>query len=162
MFLMGSPCGPWHRPGGLFSSKRLMPFVTKRPAAPRPGCRPRCRALGFLLSFSIAKRKKQRKMLPSERSSAFCGRRPGGAAPSAPLPPFEKGGRKLYRPSAPVGRSEPFPTSSPGGQGGTWGDWSPREAQRSLEGWAKPICPKGSPDLPQKVPAPYGTPEKEG
>ena len=59
MFLMGSPCAPWHRPGGLFSSKRLPPFVTKRPAAPRPGCRPRCRAGGFLLSFCIAKRKKQ-------------------------------------------------------------------------------------------------------
>ena len=95
---MDSPCAPWHRPVGLFSSKRLSPFVTKRPDAPCPGCRPRCMAGGFLLSFSIAKRKKQRNKLPSEKSSAFCGRRPGGAAPSAPPPPFGKGGRKLYRP----------------------------------------------------------------
>ena len=38
---------------------------------------------------------------------------------------------------------------SPGGQGGTWGDWSPREGR---------LAPKG-PDLPQKVLGPTGFPK---
>ena len=97
-------------------SARLTPFVTKRPAAPRPGCRSRCRALGFLLSFSIAKRKKQRKMLPPERYFAPCGERPG-LCPWTP-PPFEKGGPKLYRPSALASKTpgtdyRPLPRLSP-------------------------------------------------
>ena len=81
---------PWHRPVGLFSSKRLPPFVTKRPAAPRPGCRLRCRAEGFLLSFSIAKRKKQRKRLPSEGvpPSAEGGR--GALPPRLPCKPLKR------------------------------------------------------------------------
>ena len=37
----------------------------------------------------------------------------------------------------------------PGGQGGTWGDWSPREGRPA---------PKG-PDLPQKVLGPTGFPK---
>ena len=37
----------------------------------------------------------------------------------------------------------------PGGQGGTWGDWSPREGR---------LAPKG-PDLPQKVLGPTGFPK---
>ncbi len=62
MFLMGSPCAPpGTGPAGFSAPNGCPPFVTKRPAAPRPGCRPRHGAEGFLLSFCIAKRKKQRK-----------------------------------------------------------------------------------------------------
>ena len=133
---MDSPCAPWHRPVGLFSSKRLSPFVTKRPDAPRPGCRPRCRAESFLLSFSIAKRKKQRNKLPSVKCFARCDGRPG-LCPWT-LPPFEKGGRKLYRPSAPVGGTSLSLQAPPEGRGVHGGTGPPREAQRSPSGLPGP------------------------
>ena len=100
-------------------------------------------------------------MLPPEGvpPSAEGGR--GALPPRLPCKPLKRLDRN-FTGLRPQWKKRALPPSSPGGQGGTWGDWSPREAQRSLEGWAKPICPKGSPDLPQKVPAPYGTPEKEG
>ena len=67
---------PGTGPSGFSAPNGCPPFVTKRPAAPRPGCRPRHGAQGFLLSFSIAKRKKQRKMLPPVKHFAPCGERP--------------------------------------------------------------------------------------
>ncbi len=88
---------PGTGPSGFSAPNGCPPFVTKRPAVPRPGCRPRCRALGFQLSFKKkvgrrprCRRHGQRKMRPSEKCFARCDGRPGGAAPSAPLQAFEK------------------------------------------------------------------------
>ena len=99
MFWMGSPCGPWHRPGGLSSSKRLSPFVTKRPAVPCPGCRPRHRAQGFQLSFFLSKRKLDKEKCALRKSVSPVATGDQRRRLWKP-PPFGKGGRKLYRPSA--------------------------------------------------------------
>ena len=48
---------PGTGPSGFSAPNGCPPFVTKRPAVPRPGCRPRCRAEGFQLSFFLSKRK---------------------------------------------------------------------------------------------------------
>ena len=101
MFLMGSPCAPLapaRRAFQLQTAAAVCHQKTRRPSSRVPPSAWGARLPTFFFSFK--KKVGQRKMRPSERASAFCGRRPGGAAPSAPPPPFEKGGPKLYRPSA--------------------------------------------------------------
>ena len=48
---------PGTGPSGFSAPNGCPPFVTKRPAVPRPGCRTWCRTEGFQLSFFLSKRK---------------------------------------------------------------------------------------------------------
>ena len=98
MFWMGSPCGalaPARRAFQLQTAAAVCHQKTRRPSSRVP---PSVQG-GRLSSFFFYRKKKEaKKKAPFGKNSAFCGRRPG-LCPWTP-PPFEKGGRKLYRPSA--------------------------------------------------------------
>ena len=116
MFLMGSPCAPLapaRRAFQLQTAAAVCHQKTRRPSSRVP---PSVQGGGLpTFFFSFKKKVGQRKMRPSERCFARCDGRPG-LCPWTP-PPFGKGGRKLYRPSAPVKGTSPTLQAPPEGRG---------------------------------------------
>ena len=82
---------PGTGPSGFSAPNGCPPFVTKRPVVPRPGCRPRCRALGFQLSFFLSKRKldKEKCALRKSVSPVATGDR-GALPPRLPCKPLKR------------------------------------------------------------------------
>ena len=91
MFLMGSPCvplAPARRAFQLQTAAAVCHQKTRRPSSRVP---PSVQGEGLpTFFFSFKKKVGQRKMRPSERSSAFCGRRPGALPPRLPCKPLKR------------------------------------------------------------------------
>ena len=88
MFLMGSPCVPWHRPAGLFSSKRLSAVCHQKTRRPSSRVPPSVQGERLPSFFFYRKKKEAKKNAPSgkvfrslrgaTKGAAFVPRSPNG------------------------------------------------------------------------------------
>ena len=134
---MGSPCAPLapaRRSFQLQTADAVCHQKTRRPSSRVP---PSVQG-GRLPSFFLYRKKKEaKKRLPPEGVPPSAEGDRGALPPRLPCKPLKRLDRN-FTGLRPQWKKRALPPSSPGGQGGTWGDWSPREAQRSPSGLPGP------------------------
>ena len=134
---MGSPCAPLapaRRAFQLQTAAAVCHQKTRRPSSRVP---PSVQG-GRLPSFFLYRKKKEaKKRLPPEGVPPSAEGDRGALPPRLPCKPLKRLDRN-FTGLRPQWKKRALPPSSPGGQGGTWGDWSPREAQRSPSGLPGP------------------------